>query len=73
MNQRVFPRNCFDGEIHDIYCELAPKTGGDRVLYCRKCGDAVPLAVAVARTPTPTVVTTSWVFENGVATNVRTT
>ncbi len=58
MNMQVFPRMCFDGHGHSI--QLAPEslTGSERVLFCARCGDAVPLSIAIARTPTPTTGTT---------------
>ena len=53
---QVFPRMCFDGKGHNV--QLAPASGvghDDRTLYCNRCGDSVPMSVAVARTPTPTI------------------
>lgn len=58
MDQRVFPRPCVGDKDKEHRVRPVAASGigiDDRALYCTRCGDAVKLSVAMARTPTPTV------------------
>jgi len=55
MNERVFPRGCASMDGHSI-TSVFDETAGRVVLVCQRCGDAVPLSVAIARTPPPIIV-----------------